>query len=118
MVASTISFDIDGTLAEGPFDKGRVEGMAVRLGVVRTLRSMYRAGYRVRVVTARPDVYREGTVRWLRRHAIPYHELRMRVSGDNRPDSELRAEQAAGSVVLFDDKPDNCARFAGRCVRV
>jgi uncharacterized HAD superfamily protein len=115
---ATVSFDIDGTLAVGPFDKGRVEGMAVREGVVRTLRALYRAGYRIRIVTARPDVYRDGTVRWLRRHAIPYHELRMRDASDNRPDPELRAEQAAGSVVLFDDKPDNCARFAGRCVKV
>ena len=113
-----VSFDIDGTLSEGPFDKGRVEAMAVREGVVRTLRLLYRAGYRIRIVTARPDVYRDGTVRWLRRHAVPYHELRMRAGGDNRPDPELRSEQAAGSVVLFDDKPDNCARFAGRCVEV
>lgn len=113
-----VSFDIDGTLAEGPFDKARVEGMRVRATTVRILRSLYRAGYRIRIVTARPDVYRNGTVRWLRRHAIPYHELRMRAGGDNRPDSELRAEQAADSLVLFDDKPDNCARFAGRCVRV
>ena len=113
-----VSFDIDGTLAEGPFDKGGIEEMAVRRGVVRTLRALYRAGYRVRVVTARPDIYKEATIRWLRRNAVPYHELRMRGSGDNRPDSELRAEQASGSVVLFDNKPDNCARFAGRCVRV
>lgn len=113
-----VSFDIDGTLAEGPFDKGGIEAMAVRRGLVRTLRLLYKAGYRIRVVTARPDMYREATVRWLRRHAVPYHELRMRAGGDDRPDPELRAEQAAGSVVLFDDKPDNCARFAGRCVRV
>jgi hypothetical protein len=115
---ATVSFDIDGTLAVGPFDKGRVEGMAAKGVPIRVLRSLYRAGYRIRIVTARPDVYKDGTVRWLRRHAVPYHELRMRGSGDNRPDSELRAEQAAGSAVLFDDKPDNCAAFRGRCVKV
>lgn len=115
---ATVSFDIDGTLAEGPFDKGRVEGMAVRGGLVRTLRALYRAGYRIRIVTARPDVYRDGTVRWLRRHAVPYHELRMRDNADNRPDPVLRAEQAAGSVCLFDDKPENCDQFGGRCVKV
>ena len=113
-----VSFDIDGTLAEGPFDKGGIEAMVVRAVPVRVLRLLYRTGYRIRVVTARPDIYREATVRWLRRHAIPYHELRMREDGDNRPDPELRAEQAEGSVVLFDDRQDNCDRFAGRCVRV
>ncbi len=118
MVASTISFDIDETLAEGPFDKERVEGMAAKGVLIRVLRALYRAGYRIRVVTARPEMYRDPTLRWLRRHAVPYHELRMRADGDDRPDSELRAEQAAGSVVLFDDKPDNCARFTGRCVKV
>ena len=115
---AVVSFDIDGTLAEGPFDKGGVEEMAARDGVVRTLRALHRAGYRIRVVTARPDRYREQTLAWLRRNAVPYHELRMRAGGDNRQDPELRAEQAAGSVVLFDDRPDNCDRFGGRCVRV
>lgn len=115
---ATVSFDIDGTLAEGPFDKGRVEGMATRGVPIRVLRALYHAGYRIRIVTARPDIYKGATIRWLRRHAIPYHELRMRTSGDNRPDPELRAEQAAGSTVLFDDKPDNCTAFGGRCVKV
>jgi hypothetical protein len=115
---AVVSFDIDGTLAEGPFDKGGVEEMAVRAVPIRVLRLLHRAGYLIRVVTARPDRYKEQTLVWLRRNAIPYHELRMREDGDNRPDPDLRAEQAEGSVVLFDDKPDNCARFGGRCVRV
>lgn len=113
-----MSFDIDGTLAEGPFDKGNVEQMVARAVPIRVLRLLHRAGYRIRVVTARPDIYRDPTLRWLRRNAVPYHELRMRAGGDDRPDPELRAEQAAGSLVLFDDRPDNCDRFSGRCVRV
>lgn len=115
---AVVSFDIDGTLAEGPFDKGDVEGMVARAVTVRVLRALHRAGYQIRVVTARPVIYKEATIRWLRRNAVPYHELRMRDSGDNRPDPELRAEQAEGSMVLFDDKPDNCAAFRGRCVKV
>lgn len=115
---AVVSFDIDGTLAEGPFDKGGIEGMVARAVTVRVLRALHRAGYRIRVVTARPDIYRDPTLRWLRRNAILYHELRMRAEGDNRPDPKLRAEQAEGSVVLFDDRPDNCAAFRGRCVRV
>ena len=114
----TVSFDIDGTLAEGPFRPEDILAMGTRSHIIHVLRLLYKAGYRVRVVTARPDRYKEQTLAWLRRNAIPYHELRMRVDGDNRPDPDLRAEQAKGSVVLFDDKPDNCDRFGGRCVRV
>lgn len=113
-----VAFDIDGTLAEGPFEPGNVRGMSPRSGTIRTLRGLSKAGIKIIVVTARPETYREDTEWWLRRHAIPYHTLRMRSIRDNRPDPALRAEQAADASVLFDDKPENCARFAGRCVRV
>lgn len=113
-----VAFDIDGTLAEGPFEPGNVRGMRPRSGTIRTLRGLSKAGIKIIVVTARPEAYRLDTEWWLRRHAIPYHTLRMREQGDDRPDPELRAEQASEALVLFDDKPDNCARFAGRCVRV
>ena len=113
-----VAFDIDGTLAEGPFDPGRIRDMRPRSDVISTLRMLSRAGIKIIVVTARPEAYRADTEWWLRRHAISYHTLRMRGQGDNRPDSALRAEQAADASVLFDDKPDNCARFAGRCIEV
>lgn len=70
------------------------------------------------VVTARPESYREATENWLRLHAIPYHALKMRSRGDDRPDPELRAEQARGASVLFDDRIDNCSRVAVPCVKV
>lgn len=113
-----MAFDIDGTLAEGPFEPGNVRGMRPRSGTIRTLRGLSKAGIKIIVVTARPEAYRLDTEWWLRRHAIPYHTLRMRGQGDNRSDPELRSEQAQDARVLFDDKPENCARFAGRCVRV
>lgn len=113
-----MAFDIDGTLAEGPFEPGNVRGMRPRSGTIRTLRGLSKAGIKIIVVTARPEAYRLDTEWWLRRHAIPYHTLRMRGQGDNRSDPALRAEQASEALVLFDDKPENCARFAGRCVKV
>lgn len=113
-----MAFDIDGTLAETPFDPGNVRGMRPRSGTIRTLRGLSRAGMKIIVVTARPEAYRLDTEWWLRRHAIPYHTLRMRGQEDNRPDPELRAEQASEALVLFDDKPDNCSAFGGRCIRV
>jgi len=113
-----VSFDIDGTLAEGPFRPEDILSMRIRRGIVHTLRVLLKAGYKVRVVTARPASYRTPTVAWLRRNAIPYHELRMREDGDNRPDPDLRAEQTSGVRIHFDDKPENCAAVRARCVRV
>lgn len=113
-----VAFDVDGTLAQGPFVPERIRDLEPRPHVIRTLRGLSRAGTKIIVVTARPENFRADTEWWLRRHAIPYHTLRMRGQEDNRPDPELRAEQAADASVLFDDKPQNCARFAGRCVEV
>ncbi len=115
---AVVAFDIDGTLAESPFDPERIRDMRPRSDVISVLRMLSKAGMKIMIVTARPEAYRLDTEWWLRRHAIPYHTLRMRGRRDNRPDPALRAEQAAAASVLFDDKPDNCARFAGRCVRV
>jgi uncharacterized HAD superfamily protein len=113
-----VAFDIDGTLAQGPFLPNNVRQMAPRPEIIRLLRTLSRAGIQIIVVTARPEAYRPDTEWWLRRHAIPYRILRMRRSGDNRPDPALRAEQVADATILFDDKPDNCAQVAVRCVKV
>jgi len=113
-----VAFDIDGTLAQGPFVPERIRDLEPRPHVIRTLRGLSRAGMKIIVVTARPEVYREDTEWWLRRHAIPYRILRMRSGGDSRPDPALRAEQAADATFLFDDRADNCAQVSARCVRV
>jgi uncharacterized HAD superfamily protein len=113
-----VAFDIDGTLAQAPFLPNNVRQMAPRPEMIRLLRTLSRAGIQIMVVTARPERYRADTEWWLRRQAIPYHTLRMRSGGDNRPDPALRAEQVADATVLFDDKLENCAQVASRCVRV
>ena len=113
-----VAFDIDGTLAQGPFVPERIRDLEPRPHVIRTLRGLSRAGMKIIVVTARPEVYREDTEWWLRRHAIPYRILRMRARGDDRPDPALRAEQVADATFLFDDRADNCAQAGIRCVRV
>lgn len=113
-----VAFDIDGTLAQGPFLPNNIRQMAPRREIIRLLRTLSKAGIQIIVVTARPEAYRLDTEWWLRRHAIPYRILRMRASSDNRPDPALRAEQAADATILFDDKPDNCAQAGVRCVKV
>lgn len=113
-----VAFDIDGTLAQGPFVPERIRELEPRPHVIRTLKGLSKAGMKIMVVTARPEAYRLDTKWWLRRHEIPYHTLQMRAKGDDRPDPALRAEQAAGVTVLFDDRADNCDQVSTRCVRV
>lgn len=76
------------------------------------------AGMKIILVTARPERFKADTVAWLRGQAIVYDDLRMRRTGDNRDDPELRAEQVAGASILFDDKPTNCEAVPIPCVRV
>lgn len=108
-----VAFDVDGTLAEGPFDKTGPRGSLVRL-----VRGLQRAGVSVVVVTARPESFRSQLQSWLRRHAIPYNDLRMRQSGDNRADELLRADQTRDAAILFDDKYANCEATRAKCVLV
>ncbi len=106
-----VSFDIDGTLSLG----GKPNSPLIKL-----LRSLNKLGYKVLIVTARPEREKERTVRWLRENAIPYNLLRMRPNDDNSPDEDLRVRQVAGSMLHFDDKPKNCDKVSASipCVRV
>lgn len=113
-----VAFDVDGTLSLGPFDPSRLREAKPNPAMIRTLRILRRAGTKIMVVTARPERYRSDTVAWLRSNAIVYDHLVMRREGDNRPDPALRAEQVGGATLLFDDKPENCARAGIPCVRV
>lgn len=113
-----VAFDIDGTLTKSPFDPNRLRLAEPNRPLIRTLRMLRRAGTKIIVVTARPEQYKADTIAWLRGQAIPYDRLVMRRAGDNRDDPALRAEQVRGSVLLFDDKEENCARAGIPCVRV
>lgn len=112
------AFDIDGTLTRSSFDQANILGIKPNPVTIRTLRMLRKAGIKIMIVTARPERYRPETQAWLRRHAILYDVLRMRKAGDDRPDADLRAEQASGASILFDDKPDNCRRSGVPCVLV
>lgn len=114
----TVSFDIDGTLTDSGFDPRRILDITAKSSTVRTLRTLYGLGFTIRIVTARPERFRSQTEAWLKRNSIPYDKLVMRSSSDNRPDPVLRAEQSAGSILLFDDKPENCEHSPTKCVRV
>lgn len=122
--------DLDGTLtddaARTPFlndmDRYHAEGAncATNGPVVEVIRALYAMTQRSRdrtyqtdqfwteVWTGRPERYREATERWLQRHAIPYHRLRMAADGDGRASVDIKLEWARalpyGPTLVFDDR--------------
>lgn len=49
-------------------------------------------GYRILLVSGRPEEYRGLTQRWLFNFGVPYTDLFMRPKGDHRPDTEIKQE--------------------------
>lgn len=99
-------FDMDGTLSlpgrrldhirgkkknwelfyEGMLDDNQNEPLVlICKGLIRDRRD-------VRIVTGRPERYRDKTVEWLRREGMGNREIYMRKDGDHRPDYLVKAE--------------------------
>lgn len=81
--------DIDGTLAErvhdaapqpvrGPFDEARVYEDAVIEHIADLVRLLYRGGYKIVIMSGRTDSCQEETERWLIDNEIPYDDIFMR----------------------------------------
>jgi predicted kinase len=81
--------DIDGTLAErvhdlapqpvrGPFDEDRVYEDAVREHIADLVRILHAAGKKIIIMSGRTDSCQEETERWLLDNNIPYDEIFMR----------------------------------------
>jgi hypothetical protein len=76
------------------------------------------------IVSGRPDSHREVTEAWLWKYGIPYHEMYMRVAGDTRPDTVIKAEildqLVAEHEVLcaFDDRPSVIKLWKSRGIPV
>ena len=102
----TIIIDLDGTLADIGHRRHHVrskpkrwkeffEGMHLDpLNVwCRTLmQAMKNEGYRIVIVSGRPDDYRKMIEDWLAHHAVPYDEMHLRRGGDFRPDTVVKRE--------------------------
>lgn len=119
----TMVFDLDLTLADSAwraslakekrwdeFHAGIPRDPADPL-VAFLLRAALGSGYRVALVTGRPEERRAATEDWLRRKAVPWHELRMRADGDYRPDVEVKREHLVAMrreglrvVLVLDDR--------------
>jgi predicted kinase len=89
--------DIDGTVAlfngRSPYDMSRVGEDRPNAPVIAAVRAMHAAGHEIVFCSGRSDDCRETTQAWLAEHvAVPYRALFMRVFGDQRRDSVVKAE--------------------------
>jgi predicted kinase len=89
--------DIDGTVAvmgsRSPYDEGRVSLDTPNEPVIRVVRALHAAGYRIVFCSGRTDACRDDTATWLATHVgVPYSALHMRAAGDQRKDSIVKAE--------------------------
>ena len=88
--------DLDGTLAllngRNPFNASTCVNDGLNTPVAEILKTFAEKGYHVLLVSGREDCYREQTLAFLDKHAIPYHELLMRKSKDYRQDGIIKKE--------------------------
>lgn len=81
--------DVDGTLAErvhdganqpvrGPFDEARVMEDAPIPHIVELVRLLHSSGIKIIIMSGRTDGCKDLTEQWLIEHAIPYDEIHMR----------------------------------------
>ncbi|HVV11630.1 AAA family ATPase [Amycolatopsis sp.] len=90
--------DIDGTVADhegrrSPYDMTRVSGDAPKQEVIMIVRALRNAGLRIVFVSARNEVARRATERWIQKNISGGRfELFMREDGDGRPDPVVKKE--------------------------
>lgn len=88
--------DLDGTLAKlngrNPYDASRCENDLLNEGVASIVKSYYKAGYQLLLVSGRESRFREQTENWLKLHNIEYNQLIMRQTSDVRKDSIIKRE--------------------------
>lgn len=98
-----IWLDLDGSIAErvhdaapkpirGPFDESRVGEDAVVEHVRDVVQILHESGYKIVIMTGRTDACKAESEEWLHRHGVPYDDIFMRKSGDQRKDSIAKEE--------------------------
>jgi predicted kinase len=95
-LTKAIICDLDGTLAlmngRNPFDASRCDEDLLNEPVANTLKNYHQLGYKIILLSGREEKYKEPTLRFLEMHQIPFDELLMRKTGDNRKDSIIKKE--------------------------
>lgn len=131
MLRNIVICDLDGTLADGQWRlhmlppehmrgidsawaefnlAGQYDTLIHSTAMV--IDALHRAGYYVIILTARGEISRDVTLRWLEKYCVSYHELIMRGIGDSRPDTEYKREvvqrlmdEGHTITCAFDDLP-------------
>ena len=125
-------FDIDGTLAymndRSPYDYSKVGTDGCYFDVRSLLVQLHSVGYSIIICSWRKEDCRLETIKWLDDNNIPYDELFMRGSEDNRKDSMVKYEILKDFILpiyyvrwVFDDRDQvvKMWREAGlRCYQV
>jgi len=93
---NAIICDMDGTLAlmhnRDPYDASRCDEDHLNEPVADVLRMFHANDYQILLVTGREERFYQPTVRFLEKHAIPYHRLWMRKTKDFRKDAIIKRE--------------------------
>lgn len=121
----TFAFDMDGTLVDTrgvvhwvqnkprDFDSFHrlSEFSPANQSVKEIALTAYHQGYSIIITTARGEQYRETTQKWLDDNGVPFHNIFMRASNDNRSDYYVKKdmfaliEQHYDIVKVLDDNP-------------
>lgn len=117
-----VIFDIDGTLASKEFPSYPLTKIPPIKNVLKIALAAQKSDKsRMAIVTARPEIYRKETEKWVRDQGLSPELLLMRANSDRRPDPDVRVDQvrkvmsALGkNAVLYDDKADNCRAVKGK----
>lgn len=102
----TIIVDLDGTLADighrlHHVQSGRKNWPAffktmhldtLNIWCCELMVAMKQAGFRIAIVSGRPDDYKDVIQAWLKQHDVPYDELHLRKAGDFRKDDIVKRE--------------------------
>lgn len=101
--------DIDGTLAhmEGrsPYDGTKVHTDKVDTVIKALLQILYGVESKIIIVSARDGKYFDVTKKWLDDNEVPYDDIVMRTTGDNREDSIVKQEILEELIINEGCKP-------------
>jgi predicted kinase len=97
--------DLDGTLAlitgRNPFDASKCDKDLVNSPVAATVKNYAKLGYKIILLSGRPDTAEEKTREWLAVNKIPFDQLFMRRKGDSRKDSIVKKEIFEKQIAPF-----------------
>ena len=111
-----VVFDIDLTLTAERYHNDQVRDLRPNLLMVGLAIGLAKSGVPIVISTARPERLWHDTWCWLKNQGILFEDLYMREDEDNRPDPDVKKQQAEsiltnwGNVLLwYDDNPNNVA---------